>query len=204
MAKGPTQVDDLVFKNTLIVKSDSLHCPHATFCARMTCREWRQKGMSQMNFSVFVLCLLIGCVAGLRSMMAPAILCAAAYLQWVHLEGTPFAFFGWSAMLWIFTLAAIGELIYDKLPVARARTEPLGLVTRAITGGLCGAALTASERQNLVVGALLGAIGGVAGAFAGYNIRHGIVTHVRLPDFVVAVIEDLLALSGGLFVASRM
>jgi hypothetical protein len=27
---------------------------------------------------------------------------------------------------------------------------------------------------------------------------------MELPDFVIAVIEDLLAISGGLFVASRM
>ena len=45
-----------------------------------------------MAFPVLLLCFLIGCVAGLRSMMAPAIVCAAAYLQWVHLEGTPLAF----------------------------------------------------------------------------------------------------------------
>jgi uncharacterized membrane protein len=44
----------------------------------------------------------------------------------------------------------------------------------------------------------------VAGAFAGYQIRHGLVTQMNLPDFVVAVVEDLLAISGGLFVVSRM
>ncbi len=158
-----------------------------------------------MNGSVLLWCLLIGCVAGLRSMMAPAIVCvAAAYLHWVHLEGTPFAFLGSSAALTIFTLAAIGELIYDKLPIAQSRTEPLGLITRAITGGLCGAALAAGAHLNSAVGALLGAIGGIAGAFAGYNIRHGLVTHLRLPDFFVAIVEDLLAISGGLFLASRM
>ena len=61
-----------------------------------------------------------------------------------------------------------------------------------------------SGGKGLVVGAVLGALGGVAGAFAGYQIRHGLVTHMNLPDFVVAVVEDLLTISGGLFVVSRM
>jgi len=157
-----------------------------------------------MIFSVLLLCFLIGCVAGLRSMMAPAIICAAAYLRWVHLEGTPVAFLTYPVTLWIFTFLAISELVVDKLPQTPARTAPVGLVARILTGGLCGAALAASGEKTLIAGALLGAIGGVVGAFAGYRIRHGLVTHMELPDFVVAVIEDLLAISGGLFIASRM
>ncbi|RZU41588.1 DUF4126 family protein [Edaphobacter modestus] len=157
-----------------------------------------------MVFPVLMLCFLIGCVAGLRSMMAPAIVCAAAYLHWIHLDGTPLAFLNTMAALSIFTLLAIGELIVDKLPNTPARTSAIGLSARGITGALCGAALAASGGRSLVAGALLGAAGGIGGAFAGYYIRHGLVTQMELPDFVIAVIEDLLAISGGLFVASRM
>jgi uncharacterized membrane protein len=157
-----------------------------------------------MSFPVLFLCFLIGCVAGLRSMMAPAIVCAAAYLQWVHLEGTPLAFMTSKLTLSLFTLFAICELIVDKLPQTPSRTAPVGLIARALTGGLSGAALAASGGKSLMVGALLGAVAGVAGAFAGYQIRHGLVTQMNLPDFVVAVVEDLLAISGGLFVVSRM
>jgi len=157
-----------------------------------------------MNFPVLFLCFLIGCVAGLRSMMAPAIVCAAAYLQWVHLEGTPLAFMTNRLTLWIFTFLAISELIVDKLPQTPARTAPMGLIARALTGGLCGAALAVSGGRALMAGALLGAAGGVASAFAGYEIRRGLVMQMKLPDFVVAVVEDLLTISGGLFVVSRM
>jgi uncharacterized membrane protein len=157
-----------------------------------------------MTFPVLLLCFLIGCVAGLRAMMAPAILCAAAYLRWIHLEGTPFAFMMSTVTLSIFTFLAIAELIADKLPKASPRTSPVGLISRAVTGALCGATLAANGGRSLAAGALLGAVGGVFGAFAGYNIRHGLVTQMNLPDFVVAVIEDLLTISGGLFVASRM
>ena len=157
-----------------------------------------------MVFTVLLLCFLIGCVAGLRSMMAPAIVCAAAYLQWVHLEGTPLGFMTSRVTLSVFTFLAICELIMDKLPQTPPRTAPMGLIARAITGGLSGAALAVSGGKSMAVGLLLGLIGGVAGAFAGYEIRKGLVTQMNLPDFVVAVVEDLLAISGGLFVTSRM
>lgn len=157
-----------------------------------------------MVFPVFLLCFLIGCVAGLRSMMAPAILCAAAYLRWIHLNGTPLSFLNTMAALSIFTLFAIGELIVDKLPNTPARISAMGLIARAITGGLCGAALAVSGGKSLAAGLLLGVAGGIGGAFAGYHIRRGLVTQMEVSDFVIAVIEDLLAISGGLFVASRM
>jgi uncharacterized membrane protein len=157
-----------------------------------------------MSFPVLFLCFLMGCVAGLRSMMATAIVCAAAYLQWVHLEGTPLAFMTSKVTLSLFTFLAICELIVDKLPQTPSRTAKMGLIARAVTGALSGAALAVSGGQSLAVGALLGLVGGVGGAFVGYQIRHGLVTQMNLPDFVVAVVEDLLAISGGLFVASRM
>ncbi|HEX2917984.1 MAG TPA: DUF4126 domain-containing protein [Edaphobacter sp.] len=157
-----------------------------------------------MIFSALVLCFLIGCVAGLRSMTAPAIVCAAAYLRWIHPEGTPLAFMASVAALWVFTICAVGELIVDKLPNTPARTAPMGLIARALTGGLSGATLAASSGKSIAIGAVLGAVGGIAGAFAGYNIRHGIVVHMNMPDIVIAVIEDLLTITGGLFVVARI
>ena len=157
-----------------------------------------------MAFPVLLLCFLIGCVAGLRSLMAPAIVCAAAYLQWVHLEGTPLGFMTSRVTLSLFTFLAICELIVDKLPQTPPRTAPLGLIARAVTGGLSGAALAVSGGKGLLAGALLGAAGGVAGAFVGYQMRKELVTHMNVPDFVVAVVEDLVTISSGLFVVSRM
>lgn len=155
-------------------------------------------------FSVLFLCFLIGCVAGLRSLMAPAIVCAGAFVGWLHLAGTPLAFFNSRIVMIIFLVLAIGELIMDKLPQTPSRTAPVGLIARIITGGLCGAAMAVSGGASLLIGAVLGAIGGVVGAFSGYHIRNGLVTHMNLPDYVVAVVEDLLTISGGLFVVSRM
>ena len=157
-----------------------------------------------MAFSVLVLCFLIGCVAGLRSMMAPAIVCAGAYLGWLHPGGTPLAFMNSRVTLSLFTLLAILELIVDKLPQTPARTAPMGLIARIVTGGLSGAVLAVSGGGSLAVGAVLGVIGAVVGAYAGYYVRNGLVAQMKAPDFVIAVVEDLLTISGGLFVVSRM
>jgi uncharacterized membrane protein len=132
------------------------------------------------------------------------VVCWAAHLGWLHLAGTPLAFLGHPATLFLFTLLALGELVSDKLPKTPARTAPVGLIARILMGGLCGAALSVSAGGSLAVGALLGVIGGVFSAFAGYYIRRGLVIQTKLPDFVVALVEDLLTISGGLFVVSRM
>jgi len=157
-----------------------------------------------MAFPVVSLCFLIGCVAGLRSMMAPAVVCAGAYLGWLHLAGTPLAFFNSRIVMILFLLLAICELIADKLPQTPARTAPVGLIARIITGGLSGAAIAAGASTALLAGAVLGAIGAVAATYAGYAIRTGLVRQTKLPDFVVAVVGDLLAISGGLFIVSKL
>jgi uncharacterized membrane protein len=50
---------------------------------------------------------------------------------------------------------------------------------------------------------VLGAAGGIAGAFAGYQIRRRLVTALKAPDFVIALLEDAVAICGGLFMVSR-
>src|SRR5215469_9270288 len=107
--------------------------------------------------SVFLLALAIGFVAGLRSMTAPALVSWAAHLQWIHLQGTPLSFMGSPIAVGIFTLAAIGELVADKLPKTPARTALGPLVARIVMGALCGACLYAAAAATPVIGALIGA-----------------------------------------------
>lgn len=65
-------------------------------------------------------------------------------------------------------------------------------------------AICASAHQLLVIGALVGVLGAIAGAFAGYEIRHRLVEAFGLPDFGVAVAEDLVAVGGAFLIASTM
>jgi uncharacterized membrane protein len=153
---------------------------------------------------VLLYAFLIGCVCGLRSMTAPAVIAWGAHLGWLHLEGGFLAFFANKISLVIFSLFALGELVADKLPFIPGRTQAGPLGARVIFGALCGAALCVSAATSpgiTAAGALLGGLGGVAGAFAGYNYRRRLAE--LAPDFVLALLEDLVAVGGGLFLVSR-
>ena len=145
--------------------------------------------------SVLLLALGIGFVAGLRSMTAPAMVSWAAHLQWIHLQGTPLAFMASPIAVGIFTLAALGELVADKLPKTPARTAAGPLIGRIVMGALCGACLYAAAAATPLTGAVIGAVGAVIGTFAGYHIRHALVTRLGVKDVIVAVTEDIVAIA---------
>ena len=148
-----------------------------------------------MNTSfVFALAVGLGIVAGLRSLTAPAAVSWTAHLGWLNLTASPLAFMGSTAVVALLTLAAAGEYVVDKLPKTPRRTRPPSLAFRVVTGGLSGACLCASAGQSLVVGAVLGGIGGVLGAFAGYEARKRLVQGLKVKDIVIAIPEDLVAI----------
>ena len=103
----------------------------------------------------------------------------------------------------IFTLAAIGELINDKLPKTGPRTAPPSVVIRCAMGALCGAAFAIAGSQGWILGAVIGIIGTLAGTFGGYQVRHQIVTAAKIKDLPIALIEDVIAVGGGFLIASR-
>lgn len=156
-----------------------------------------------MNNVVLACAVGIGVVAGLRSLLAPAAVAWATHLGWLHLEGTPLGFMGSKGLLVVLSLLALGELIGDKLPRVPRRTAILPLLARIFSGGLCGACLGMSANQSLGIGAVLGAVGAVIGAFAGYEIRKRLVAQLKAPDFFIALPEDLIAISLALFLVSR-
>jgi uncharacterized membrane protein len=144
---------------------------------------------------------LIGCVCGLRSMTAPALVAWGAHLGWLHLQASRLAFFTSQISLVIFSAFAVGELIADKLPFIPARTQAGPLAVRVIFGALSGAALCISAGASMPLGALLGALGGVAGAFAGYIYRRRLA--LVAPDLLLALVEDVVAIGGGLLLIYR-
>lgn len=95
-------------------------------------------------------------------------------------------------------VAATGELVGDKLPMTPARIEPGPLAGRAVSGALCGVALSRSSHQSALSGALIGALGAVAGAYTFYYLRRELTHEHGLPDVWVALTEDALALGAGL------
>jgi uncharacterized membrane protein len=157
-----------------------------------------------MNVSeVWLLAFLIGVVAGLRSLTAPAVLAWAAHHNWLNVHNTPLSFMASTAAMIIFVLLAVGELIADQLPSTPSRTAPPGLFARIVTGGLCGAGIAAAGTQSLVVGGILGIVGALIGTFGGYQARTQLVKALKVPDLVIATLEDVVAIGGGLFIVSR-
>jgi uncharacterized membrane protein len=134
--------------------------------------------------SVYVLPLLIGVVAGLRAMTAPAVVSWAAYLSRMHLEGTWLAFLGYAWTPYILSALALAELVTDQLQKSSSRRVPMQFGARIGSGGLCGTALGASG-GTWIGGLVAGAIGAIAGTLGGYEFR------TRL---------DAIAIGGGILI----
>jgi len=145
--------------------------------------------------------LLIGLLAGLRALTPAAATAWAVHLGWLPLDG-PLALIGWLPVAIVLTLLAIGELIGDKLPNTPAQTALPGLAARLFVGAVTGACVARGGGGSLGVGIGIGAIGGIVGAYGGYWARTGAVKALKLPDIVVALVEDAGAIAGALWVVS--
>ena len=147
---------------------------------------------------VLLLAFLIGVVAGLRAMTAPAAVSWAAQLGWLGLGGTWLAFLGYAWTPWILSLFAVVELVTDQLPSTPSRTVPMQFGARLISGALTGAAIGATS------GAMGGGlVAGVAGAMTG--TLGGRAFRARLAatfgnDRPAAFIEDAVAIGGALLI----
>jgi uncharacterized membrane protein len=155
------------------------------------------------TIEILALCFGIGVLTGCRSMSAPAAVCWAAHLNWLHLESSPLSFLGSTIAVAIVSVLAVAELVVDKLPVAPDRRETGSLIWRATMGGVCGAALCISASQSPWIGAIIAALGALAGTFGGYQVRHRIVTSGKVPDIAAALLEDLIAVGGDFWIVSR-
>jgi len=137
---------------------------------------------------------LLGLVTGMRSMTSMAVLCWFAYLKYLPVEGT---WASWTAKLAtaiIFTVLAFGEFIVDKLPNTPNRTSPGPLAVRLVFGGLVGAIVAAGLDGSSVEGVILGILGTLIGAFAGFLVRREIVMRLASKDWPVALAEDVSAI----------
>lgn len=152
------------------------------------------------HFLVLLLALMIGVVAGLRSLTAPAVVAWAALLRWINLNGTWASWLGHPVMVAVITVLAVAELVGDKLPKTPSRTAPPSFGARIVLGAFAGAVLgTAWGYTWTALGA--GAIGAVIGTLCGYQTRSRLVaSHGH--DLSVALLEDAVAVLGGFAIAA--
>jgi uncharacterized membrane protein len=152
-----------------------------------------------MNETPLVLCLLalvVGIVAGMRAMTAPAAVSWAARLGRLNLSGTWLAFLGHAWAPLILTVLAVGELITDQLPSTPSRTVPVQFGTRIVMGASCGAAVTAGG-GSMLLGALSGGAGAVMGTLGGRALRARLAKAFG-SDRPAALLEDAIAIGGAL------
>lgn len=158
--------------------------------------------MDEHAMTIYLLALLIGVVAGLRTMTAPASVSWASYLGRLHLGNTWLAFLGYAWTPWILTLLAVGELVADQAPSTPSRTEPLGFGGRIVTGALSGAAV-ATAGGTMIGGMLAGVVGAVIGTLGGHAFRARLAAAFRR-DRPAAFIEDAIAIGGAWLIAMAL
>jgi uncharacterized membrane protein len=93
---------------------------------------------------------------------------------------------------------AVSELIADKLPFTPSRLKPGPFAARIVSGAVCGATIYGVVKRPLNEGAVLGGLGAIAGA--GYHMRRKLSRN--LPELGVALLEEALAIGGGILVTA--
>ncbi len=147
--------------------------------------------------------VMLGAVGGMRSQMPLALLAwSARERQFAVDAGPPLSVLRSPKTLPVAAILAGGELIGDKLPMTPSRLEPGALAARFVVGGLAGAALALDAGQSPLEGVAAGMVGAGLGAYGGYQIRRWLGAASGVPDPVVAIGEDMVAIGIGV-TASR-
>ena len=99
------------------------------------------------------------------------------------------------------TVLAVGELITDQLPKTPSRKTAVQFLTRLVTGGFAGAAI--GTAWGYTFGGLgAGVVGAVLGTIGGAEARRRLVAANDGNDPPIALVEDAVAVLGGLAVAA--
>lgn len=155
-------------------------------------------GLRMLLFLAF----LIGIIAGLRALTAPAAVAWGAALGWFDVSQTPLAFMGYRWTPWIFTLLALVELVTDQLPSTPSRKVPMQFGARLIMGALSGATIGAAG-GSLIGGLIAGILGAAAGTLGGAAARAKLAS-VFQKDPPAAILEDAVAIVGAILIVASV
>ena len=141
----------------------------------------------------------LGVVAGMRSQLPLALLALRTQREPAAQRPATYGPFPAAPLRALAGLAAVGELIGDKLPMTPSRLEPGPLTARLAIGAVAGGILAGGAGGSRVAGALSGASGAGLGAFAGYHLRRWAGQVTGLPDPLFGAVEDGVAIALGLW-----
>jgi uncharacterized membrane protein len=133
--------------------------------------------------------LLIGLVAGMRSMTPLAAVSAAARLHRLPGDDDAIRLLGADAVVATTGLLAVGELFGDKARWAPDRISPPGLLARTMTGVVAGGAVAAKEERGRA--AAVGALGALVGGYVTFALRMRALG--RYGQTKSGLVEDLIA-----------
>ena len=156
------------------------------------------------DLEVYTGAALLGGLAGLRSMSAPAVLGQLSRKGALTGVTGPLALVTSSKFGTASSLLAVTELIGDKLPFTPNRTAVGPLVARALAGGLGGAVICSAKKRSVLAGALLGAAAAIGAAYGGYELRKRAGSKLHVPDAVIALAEDALVGAVSIALTSRL
>lgn len=149
---------------------------------------------------VLLLALLIGVVAGLRALTAPAVVAWAAFLSWINLSGTWASWVGSWITVTVLTVLAVAELVSDQMPRTPSRKTAPQFITRLVMGAFAGAVI--GTAWGYTWGSLgAGMIGAVLGTLGGAVARTRLVARTGGRDLPIGVVEDVIAAVGGIAIA---
>jgi uncharacterized membrane protein len=149
---------------------------------------------------VLLLALLIGVIAGLRALTAPAVVAWGAALGWIDVDDKWSEWMAHPITVTVLTIFLLVELVTDQLPKTPSRKTAPQFITRLLMGAFAGAVIgsaffhTFSATGAGVIGAVLGTLGGAEARSRLASARSG-------QDRPGAILEDIVAVGGGFLVA---
>ncbi|PUZ23788.1 Uncharacterized membrane protein [Chitinophaga costaii] len=159
--------------------------------------------MSKLTFADIFTIAGIGVVAGSRALLAPALVSRKLQQQKDLALHQPHKSIRFNkASVW--TVLSAGELVGDKLPMAKDRILPMSLVGRGISGGLAGAQVGHQLKQKAWVGALIGSATALGATYLLWYARTRLTKHTKVPDTVAGLAEDAMVFCLGHKVLQRL
>lgn len=142
-----------------------------------------------MFFTIF-----LATATGMRTLTPITVICWAAYLGFLPVEGTWASWMAHLTPVIVLTVLALGEYVGDTLPQTPSRKAWPLVAGRLCAGILVGVVIATVLGQPKAGGVIFGVIGALIGTYGGYRVR---MFGARLfkRDLPMALLESSMALA---------
>jgi|SRR5665213_2260358 len=142
--------------------------------------------------------ILLATATGMRTLTAITVICWAAYLGFLPVEGTWASWMASLTAVIVLTVLALGEYVGDTLPQTPSRTKWPLVAARLCVGILVGVVIATVLGQPKAGGVIFGVIGTLIGTYGGYRVR---MFGARLfgRDMPMALLESFVAVAFSVF-----